>query len=101
MTREEVFLKLSKEVEVLSKNGFSLIEDYSDEKLSAKVYDMVSNSKRFVFCIKCEGRFVLVNSEIHFYSSVWNNRICCELANYSDVEDKIKELIYLTVKLSK
>ena len=101
MTREEVFLKLSKEAEVLSKNGFSLIEDYSDEKLSAKVYDKVSNSKRFVFIVECEGRFVLINSEIHFYDSVWNNRICCYLANYSDVEDEIKDLIYFTIKLSK
>lgn len=45
MTRDEVFLKLSKEADVLQKNGFDLVGEYTDEKLRAKVYEKRVNSK--------------------------------------------------------
>ena len=43
MNREEIFLKLSKEAEVLQKNGFDLVEGYVDAKLAAKVYEKVTD----------------------------------------------------------
>lgn len=101
MTREEVFLKLSKEAEVLLENGFNLVEGYIDKKLSAKVYEKKVNSKRFVLIIKCRSRFVSVMSKICLNLSAWENEIQCQLDNYKDVEDDIKELINSTIELSK
>lgn len=101
MTRDEVFLKLSKEAEVLLENGFNLIEGYIDEKLSAKVYEKKVNSKRFILRIVCEGRFVYVTSKIYLNLSAWENEITCQLDNYKDVEDDFKELINSTIELSK
>ena len=100
MTREEVFLKLSKEAEVLLENGFNLIEGYIDEKLSAKVYEKKVNSKRFILIIECRGRFISVMSKIRLNLSAWENQIRCQLDNYTDLEGDIKELINSTIKLS-
>ena len=100
MTRDEVFLKLSKEADVLQKNGFDLVEGYVDAKLAAKVYEKVTDSKRFILRIVCEGRFVYATSKIYFNHSAWENQIRCQLDNYEDVEGDIKELINSTIKLS-
>lgn len=100
MNREEVFLKLSKEAEVLQKNGFDLVGEYTDEKLRAKVYEKRVNSKQFTINIKCQGRFVYVTSKIHFNHSAWENQITCQLDNYKDVEGDIVALIDSTIKLS-
>lgn len=101
MTRDEVFLKLNKEAEVLLENGFELVDKYGDERLSAKVYEKEVNSKRFVLIIKCRGRFVSVISNVCLGISAWENEITCHLDNYEDVEDNIKELLNSTIKLSK
>ena len=100
MTRDEVFLKLSKETEILQKNGFDLVGEYTDEKLRANVYEKRVNSKRFIVNIKCQGRFVCIYSDVCIDTSAWENEICCQLSNYEDVEDDIKELINSTIKLS-
>lgn len=100
MTRDEVFLKLNKEAEVLLENGFELVDKYGDERLSAKVYEKEVNSKRFVLIITCRGRFVSVMSKICLNLSAWENEITCQLDNYEDVEDNIKELINSTIELS-
>lgn len=100
MNREEVFLKLSKEAEILQKNGFDLVGEYTDEKLRAKVYEKRVNSKQFTINIKCQGRFVCIYSDVCIDVSAWENRICCQLSNYEDVEDDIKELINSTIRLS-
>ena len=100
MNREEVFLKLSKEAEILQKNDFNLVEGYTDAKLAAKVYEKTTDSKRFILRIVCQGRFVYVTSKIYFNHSTWENQICCQLDNYIDLEGDIKELINSTIKLS-
>ena len=100
VNREEVFLKLSKEAEILQKNGFDLVGEYTDEKLRAKVYEKRVNSKQFTINIKCQGRFVCIYSDVCIDVSAWENRICCQLSNYEDVEDDIKELINSTIRLS-
>lgn len=100
MNREEIFLKLSKEAEVLQKNGFDLVEGYVDAKLGAKVYEKVTDSKRFILRIVCQGRFVYVTSKIYFNHSAWENQITCQLDNYEDVEGDIVALIDSTIKLS-
>ena len=100
MNRDEVFLKLSKEAEILQKKGFDLVEGYVDAKLAANVYEKVTDSKRFIFRIVCQGRFIYVTSKIGFNHSVWENEIRCQLNNYEDIEDDIKELINSTIKLS-
>ena len=100
MNREEVFLKLSKEAEVLLENGFELVDKYGDERLSAKVYEKEVNSKRFVLVITCRGRFVSVISNVCLGISAWENEITCQLDNYEDVEDDIKELLNSTIELS-
>ena len=100
MTRDEVFLKLNKEAEVLLENGFELVDKYGDEKLSAKIYEKEVNSKRFVLIITCCGRFVSVISDVCFNLYAWENKITCQLNNYEDVEDDIKELLNSTIKLS-
>ena len=51
MTREELFLKLNKEAEVLLENGFELVTDYSEVRLSANVYEKHTGSKHFVVSI--------------------------------------------------
>lgn len=101
MTRDEVFLKLNKEAEVLLENGFELVDKYGDERLSAKVYEKEVNSKSFVLIITCRGRFVSVISNVCLGISAWENEITCQLDNYEDVEDNIKELINSTIELSK
>lgn len=101
MTRDEVFLKLNKEAEVLLENGFELVDKYGDERLSAKVYEKKVNSKRFVLIIECRSRFVSVISNVCLGISAWENKIQCQLDNYKDVEDDIKELINSTIELSK
>lgn len=108
MTKEEeMFLKLSKEAEILQENGFELIEDYTDWKLSAVLYNKYNKNKaddlkHFTFFINLERRFVSVKSEIGSYGSVWKNEICSLIEyNYSDVEDEVKRLIDLMIKLSK
>ena len=108
MTKEEeMFLKLSKEAEILQENGFELIEDYTDGKLSAVLYNKYNKNKaddlkHFTFFINLERRFVSVKSEISSYGSVWKNEICSLIEyNYSDVEDEVKRLIDLMIKLSK
>ena len=100
MTRDEVFLKLNKEAEVLLENGFELVDKYGDERLSAKVYEKKVNSKSFVLIITCRGRFVSVISNVCLDLSAWENEITCQLDNYEGVEDGIKELINSTIKLS-
>lgn len=100
MNREEVFLKLSKEAEVLQKSDFNLVEGYVDAKLAAKVYEKVTDSKRFILHIVCQGRFVYVTSKIYFNHSAWENQIRCQLDNYTDLEGDIAMLIDSTVKLS-
>ena len=101
MTRDKVFSKLNKEAEVLLENGFKLADKYGDEKLSAKIYEKEVNSKRFVLIITCRGRFVSVISNVCLGISAWENKITCQLDNYEDVEDNIKELINSTIELSK
>lgn len=100
MTRDEVFLKLNKEAEVLLENGFELVDKYGDEKISAKVYEKEVNSKRFVLIITCRGRFVSIISNVCLGISSWENKITCQLDNYEDVEDNIKESLNSTIKLS-
>lgn len=48
----------------------------------------------------CEGRFVYVTSKIYFNHSAWENQICCQLDNYTDLEGDIATLIDSTIKLS-
>ena len=100
MTRDEVFLKLNKEAEVLLENGFELVDKYGDERLFAKVYEKEVNSKRFVLIITCRGRFVSVISNVCLGIYAWENEITCKLDNYKDVEDDIKELLNSTIELS-
>lgn len=100
MTREEVFSKLNKEAEVLLKNNFILIKDYSDEKLSTKVYKKRVNLKCFAFYIVCHDTFASVISEVRTSQSAWENKIRFQLDRYKDVEDDIKELISSTIELS-
>ena len=68
--------------------------------MAANVYEKVTDSKRFIFRIVCQGRFIYVTSKIGFNHSVWENEIRCQLNNYEDIEDDIKELINSTIKLS-
>lgn len=75
MTRDEVFLRLNKEAEVLLKNNFNLIKDYSDEKLSAKIYEKRVNLKCFDFYIVCHDTFASVISEVRTSQSAWENKI--------------------------
>ncbi len=100
MTKDEIFSKLNKEAEVLLENGFNLIESYKDEKLSAKVYEKKVNSKRFILIVTCCGRFVSVISDVCLNLYAWKNKITCQLNNYEDVEDDIKELLNSTIELS-
>lgn len=102
MTRDEIFSKLNKEAEVLLENGFNLIESYKDEdeKLSAEVYEKKVNSKRFILIVMCRGRFVSVISDVCLNLYAWENKITCQLNNYEDVEDDIKELLNSTIELS-
>lgn len=100
MTKEELFLKVNKEVEVLLENGFELITDYNGARLSAKIYEKMVGSKRFIVYISREGSFFMVKTRVDINKLGLENKIKFTLETYSIVEDKTKEAIKTIIKLS-
>lgn len=100
MIREELFLKLNKEAEVLLENGFELVTDYSEVKLSAKVYEKHVGSKHFVVSVSREGAFFMVKTKVDINGVVLENKIKFTLDSYPSVEIKIKEVIKAISDLS-
>lgn len=100
MTREELFLKLNKEVEVLLENGFELVTNYSEVRLSAKVYEKHVGSKHFVVSVSREGAFFMVKTKLDTNGLGLENKIKFTLDLYPSVEIKIKEAIKTMIELS-
>lgn len=100
MTREELFLKLNKEVEVLLENGFELVTNYSEVRLSAKVYEKHVGSKHFVVSVSREGAFFMVKTKLDTNGLGLENKIKFTLDSYPSVEDKIKDTIKVISDLS-
>ena len=100
MTREELFLKLNKEAEVLLENGFELVTDYSEVRLSAKVYEKHTGSKHFVVSVSREGAFFMVKTKLDTNGLGLENKIKFTLDSYPSVESKIKEAVKTMVELS-
>ena len=100
MTREELFLKLNKEVEVLLENGFELVTNYSEVRLSAKVYEKHVGSKHFVVSVSREGAFFMVKTKLDTNGLGLENKIKFTLDSYPSVESKIKEAVKTMVELS-
>lgn len=103
MTREELFLKLNKEAEVLLENGFALVTDYSEVRLSAKVYEKHVGSKHFVVSVSREGAFFMVKTRLDTLNTNGlglENKIKFTLDSYPSVESKIKEAIKVISDLS-
>lgn len=100
MPREELFLKLNKEAEVLLENGFELVTDYSEVRLSAKVYEKHIGSKHFVVSVSREGAFFMVKTKLDTNGLGLENKIKFTLDSYPSVEIKIKEAIKVISDLS-
>lgn len=100
MTREELFLKLSKEAEVLLEDGFELVTDYNEARLSAKVYEKMVGSKRFIVYVSREGSFFMVKTRVDINKLGLENKIKFTLDSYPSVESKIKEAVKTMVELS-
>lgn len=100
ITREELFLKLNKEAEVLLENGFELVTDYSEVRLSANVYEKHTGSKHFVVSISHEGAFFMVKTKLNINGLGLENKIKFTLDSYPSVEIKIKEVIKAISDLS-
>lgn len=103
MTREELFLKLNKEAEVLLENGFELVTNYSEVRLSAKVYEKHVGSKHFVVSVSREGAFFMVKTRLDILNTDGlglENKIKFTLDSYPSVESKIKEAIKVISDLS-
>lgn len=100
MTKEELFSKLNKEAEILLENGFELVTDYNEARLSAKVYEKMVGSKRFIAYVSREGSFFMVKTRIDINKLGLENKIKFTLETYSIVEGKIKEVIKAISDLS-
>lgn len=100
MTKEELFLKVNKEAEVLLENGFELVTDYNEARLSAKVYEKMVGSKRFIVYVSREGSFFMVKTRVDINKLGLENKIKFTLETYSIVEDKTKEAIKAISDLS-
>lgn len=100
MTREELFLKLNKEAEVSLENGFELVTDYSEVRLSAKVYEKHVGSKHFVISVSREGAFFMVKTKLDTNGLGLENKIKFTLDSYPSVEIKVKEAIKVISDLS-
>lgn len=100
MTREELFLKLNKEAEVLLENGFELVTNYSEVKLSAKVYEKHVGSKHFVVSVLREGAFFMVKTKLDTNGLGLENKIKFTLDSYPSVKSKVKEAIKVISDLS-
>lgn len=100
MTREELFLKVNREAEVLLENGFELVTDYNETRLSAKVYEKHVGSKHFVVSVSREGAFFVVKTKVDINKLGLENKIRFVLESHSIVEDKIKEAIKTMTELS-
>lgn len=100
MTREELFLKVNKEAEVLLENGFELVTDYNEARISAKVYEKHVGSKHFVVSVSREGAFFMVKTKVDINKLGLENKIKFALESHSIVEDKIKEAIKTMIELS-
>lgn len=100
MIKDELFLKLNNELEVLIENGFKLVEEYRSIKMSAKVYKKMVGSKCFLICISRDGTFFMVNAKIVTNSLSLENKIKFTVDTYSIVEGKIKEAIKAISDLS-
>ena len=99
-TREELFLKLNKEAEVSLENGFELVTDYSEVRLSAKVYEKHVGSKHFVISVLREGAFFMVKTKLDTNGLGLENKIKFTLDSYPSVEIKVKEAIKTMIELS-
>lgn len=100
MTKEELFLKLNKEAEVSLENGFELVTDYSEVRLSTKVYEKHIGSKHFVISVLREGAFFMVKTKLDTNGLGLENKIKFTLDSYPSVEIKIKEAIKTMTELS-
>lgn len=100
MTKEELFLKVNKEAEVLLENGFELVTDYNEARLSAKVYEKMVGSKRFLVSVSREGSFFMVKTRVDMNRLGLENKIKFTLETCSIVEGKIKEAIKAISDLS-
>ena len=100
MTREELFLKLNKEAEVLLENGFELVTDYNEVRMCAKVYEKHIGSKHFVVSVLREGAFFMVKTKLDTNGLGLENKIKFILDFYPSVEDKIKDTIKVISDLS-
>ena len=100
MTREELFLKLNKEAEVLLENGFELVTDYSEMRLSTKVYEKHVGSKHFTVSILYNYSLFVVKTEVDINGVVFENEVQFTLDVYPSVEDKIKNTIKVISDLS-
>lgn len=100
MMREELFSKLNKEAEILLEKGFELVTDYNEARISAKVYEKMVGSKRFIVSISREGSFFMVKTRVDINKLGLENEIKFTLETYSIVEDKTKEAIKTIIELS-
>lgn len=100
MTREELFSKLNKEAEVLLENGFELVTDYNEARMSAKIYEKMVGSKRFIAYVSREGAFFMVKTKLDTNGLGLENKIKFTLDSYPSVDIKIKEVIKAISDLS-